>query len=109
MFKDSDYELLQVIECLKKTGMQLKDIRTFIHMAKQGDETIDERLRLFIKRREEVLRQMADLQETLDIIEFKCWYYEHAKKAGTTAVLDNMKIEDLPEQYQTIRKKLRRE
>ena len=41
MFKDSDYEWLQVIECLKKTGMQLKDIREFIEMAMQGDETIE--------------------------------------------------------------------
>ena len=36
VFKDADYEWLQVIECLKKTGMPLKDIREFIHMSMQG-------------------------------------------------------------------------
>ncbi|MDP4119351.1 MAG: MerR family transcriptional regulator [Bacillota bacterium] len=109
IFKDSDYEGLQVIECLKKTGMQLKDIRDFIHMLMQGDDTIDDRLQLFLKRREEVKRQIADLQDTLDTIDFKCWYYETAKQSGTTALLENMKIEELPEQYQAVRKKLRRE
>lgn len=109
MFKDSDYELLQIIECLKKTGMQLKDIRDFVHMTTQGDTTIDDRLQLFIKRREEVKRQIADLQEMLNTIDFKCWYYETANQAGTTAALDNMKIQDLPEQYRSIKKKLRRE
>ena len=39
VFKESDYEWLKVIECLKKTGMQLKDIRSFILMAMEGDST----------------------------------------------------------------------
>ena len=30
VFKEADYEWLKVIECLKKTGMPLKDIKTFI-------------------------------------------------------------------------------
>lgn len=109
VFKDSDYEMLQVIGCLKKTGMQLKHIRDFVHMTMQGDDTIDDRLQLFIKRREEVKQQIADMQEMLDTIDYKCWYYETAKQAGTTAMLDNMKIEDLPDQYQVIKKKLSRE
>ena len=33
MFQEKDYEWLQVIECLKKTGMPLKNIRTYIDMA----------------------------------------------------------------------------
>ena len=36
MFQEKDYEWLQVIECLKKTGMPLKNIRTYIDMAMQG-------------------------------------------------------------------------
>ena len=47
VFTDKDYEWLHIIECLKKTDMQLKDIRDFIHMAMEGDETIDDRLHLF--------------------------------------------------------------
>lgn len=30
VFKDSDYEFLKIISCQKETGMQFKDIRTFI-------------------------------------------------------------------------------
>lgn len=109
VFKDNDYELLKIIECLKATGMQIKDIREFIYMVIQGDETIDERLQLFKKRKQEVEKQMAELQETLDVINFKCWYYETAKEAGTTMVPDNMKNEDLPTDYCNVRAKLRRE
>ena len=106
VFIDKDYEWLHIIECLKKTDMQLKDIRDFIHMAMEGDETIDDRLHLFLKQQEKVQKQMAQLQETMDLINFKCWYYETAKKAGTTAVLDKMKLEDYPEEYQEVRRKI---
>ncbi len=109
VFKEADYEWLKVIECLKKTGMPLKDIKTFIEMAVQGDETIDERLKLIRKQREEVGRQIAELQETMDTLNFKCWYYETAKSAGTTAVPREMKLEELPEEFREIRKKLRGE
>lgn len=109
VFKEADYEWLKVIECLKKTGMQLKDIKTFIEMAMQGDETIDERLELIRKQRDEVGRQIAELQETMDTLNFKCWYYETAKSAGTTAVPRGMKLEELPEEFREIRKKLRGE
>lgn len=109
VFKEADYEWLKVIECLKKTGMPLKDIKTFIEMAVQGDETIDERLELIRKQRDEVGRQIAELQETMDTLNFKCWYYETAKSAGTTAVPRGMKLEELPEEFREIRKKLRGE
>lgn len=107
VFKESDYEWLQVIECLKKTGMQLKDIRAFIWMAMEGDSTIDERLQLIVKQREAVERQIADLQETLATLDFKKWYYETAKAHGTTDVPRDIPLEELPEAFREIRRKLR--
>lgn len=103
IFQEKDYEWLQVIECLKKTGMPLKDIRTYIEMAMEGDETIQSRLELIYRQREAVRAQMAELQKTLDTLDFKCWYYETAKEAGTTAVPRNMPLEEIPEQYRRAR------
>lgn len=109
VFKDSDYEWLRVIECLKKTGMKLTDIKNFIYMALNGDDTIDDRLALIIKQQTAVRKQMEELQETLDTLNFKRWYYETAKKAGTTAVPRNMTLEELPKEFREIRVKLRGE
>ena len=109
VFKDADYEWLQVIECLKKTGMPLKGIREFIHMSMQGDETIAQRLELIIRQQEAVRKQMEELQQTLETLDFKRWYYETARDAGTTAVPRNMALEELPEQYREVRRRLRRE
>ena len=107
VFKDSDYEWLQVIGCLKKTGMQLKDIKVFIEMAMQGDETIEPRLALITKQKATVQVQIAELEETLRTLEFKEWYYTTAKKNGSTEVPRNMTLEELPEEYREVRLKLR--
>lgn len=109
LFKDSDYEWLQVIECLKKTGMHLKDIREFVTMAMQGDETIEPRLALIKAQRESVKAQIIELQEILDTLEFKCWYYETAKEQGTTEHLKTLSLEELPEQFREVRKRLKGE
>lgn len=47
IFQDADLEWLKVIGCLKKAGMSIKNIRVYIELAMQGDETIDQRLELF--------------------------------------------------------------
>lgn len=109
LFRDSDYEFLKIVECLKKTGMQLKDIREFIHLVMEGDSTIEARLALFQKQRAEVEKQIAQLQETMEVIRFKCWYYETARQAGTTAVPDAMPYEALPEGLRAVRARLRKE
>lgn len=107
MFQESDYEWLRIIGCLKKAGMCLDDIREYINLAMQGDQTIDERLQLFQKQRELLKMQMEELQETMDTLNFKCWYYETAKKAGTVEVPQNMPLEEIPEQFRATRQKLR--
>lgn len=106
MFRETDYEWLQVIECLKKTGMPLKDIRSFVLLSMQGDETIEPRLALIRRQRESVLAQMTQLQQTLDTLDFKCWYYETAKAAGTTAVPRGMSEEELPPRFRETRRRL---
>ena len=107
VFKDSDYAWLQIIECLKKTGMQLKDIKIFVEMAMQGDETIESRLALITKQKDAVKAQIAEMEQTLKILEFKEWYYTTAKDLGTTEALEHMSAEELPEQFREIREKIR--
>ena len=108
MFQEKDFEWLQVIECMKKAGMSIKDIRQYIEMALQGDSTIEARLELFRRQQKVVAQQMAALQHTMEMLRYKCWYYETAKAAGTVDVPKNMPDEDVPAEFQAIRKSLRK-
>ena len=97
IFRDEDYRWVKIVRSLKRTGMSLSDIRDFMNMSMEGDKTIDQRLALYRHQREMVLEQMADLQEMLDIQDYKCWFYETAQEAGTTAVPKAVPRESLPQ------------
>ncbi len=106
MFKDSDIEWLKIIECMKKAGMSIKDIRTYIQLAMQGDETIDERLSLFIKQREEVKKQLDSLENTLDVLDYKIWFYQTAKSLGSVGKVKDLDDNEIPRKQLKIKKQL---
>ncbi|WP_304519420.1 MerR family transcriptional regulator [Clostridium estertheticum] len=85
-FSDIDLGSLKIIECLKNTGMPIKDIKVFIDWCGQGDATLSERYEMFIERKIIMDEQIASLQKTLEVIDYKCWYYKTALEAGTEKV-----------------------
>ena len=107
MFKDSDLEWLSIIECLKKTGMPIKEIKKFVDWCIEGDSTIEQRLELIDRRKEALLKQIEQLKQTLDTLNYKHWYYETAKKAGTCDVHKTMKDEDIPPEIRAARDRVR--
>lgn len=108
MFTEKDHEWLKVIECLKQSGLSIKDIRSFIDMAMQGDEaSLKKRLALFQARREAVKKQIEDMRETLELLEFKCWYYEQAVQDGTEERVRSLSLDEIPGQYRNIKGKMK--
>lgn len=86
VFKESDIEALKVIECLKASGMPIKEIKHFIEWCSEGDSTLKQRYDMFLERRASVEAQMEELKKTMAVIEYKCLYYKTALECGTEAV-----------------------
>lgn len=82
-FKESDFEWLHVINCLKDTGMPIKKIKEFIDFCMQGDEALPQRLEIIRAHKKDVEAQMALLENHMETIDYKLWYYETAVEAGT--------------------------
>ncbi|WP_145330631.1 MerR family transcriptional regulator [Paenibacillus xylanexedens] len=82
-FKDSDIDFLKIIQCLKATGMPIKDIREFIAWCSEGDATLHQRYDMFTERKASVEAQMEELRRTMEVIEHKRSYYQKAIEAGT--------------------------
>lgn len=106
MFTDKDYEWLKVIGCLKKSGLSIKEIKAFIDMAGRGDESLTERLALFQERKKAVEIELAKMQETLDVLEFKCWYYQEAIKDGTEERVRRLSMDKIPEKHRIVKEKM---
>ncbi|MDL2285735.1 MerR family transcriptional regulator [Desulfovibrio sp. OttesenSCG-928-F07] len=85
-FKEADLEWLIIINCLKETGMQIKDIKVFIDWCMQGDGTIQQRYDMFVAQKEKLQQQMEAMQTHMKKIEYKIWYYKTALEAGTVKI-----------------------
>ena len=105
IFQDVDMGHLSTIKCLKRTGMSIQEIRQYIDLSLQGDETIGERMELIDRRREAVLEQIAQLQDTLHTLDYKHWFYETALAAGTMDAPANMPLDQVPPKFRDMRKK----
>ena len=107
LFRETDVEWLNVIGCLKSAGMSIGDIREYIRLAMQGDGTIDQRLALFKRQREALIRQMAALRNTLDMLADTCWFYERAPGLGSIEAVKDLDGDALPERFQGVRRSLK--
>jgi len=90
VFSDAEIETIKIIECLKTSGLSIKDITQFLHWCQEGDSSLQKRRDMFHERLEAVKKQMKELQKTMDVIKYKCWYYDTALTAGTEEVPKNM-------------------
>lgn len=104
-FSNENLEALSLIECLKSSGMQLKEIKEFMKWCAQGEKTIDKRLDMFNTQEKNILKQIETLQKSLDLIHFKQWYYSTAKSHNSEKFVKNMKLEDMPDDIQNLYKK----
>lgn len=100
VFSEEDIETIRVVQYLKKSGMQLIEIKEFMNWCKEGDSTLDKRLNLFRTQKEIVVSEIARLQETLNLINYKEWYYTQAVKDGTEQNVKNMPLEKMPKEVQ---------
>lgn len=92
LFKESDIESLKIIQCLKSTGMPIKEIKGFIAWCQEGDSTLQQRYDMFLERKAAVEAQLEELHRTMEVINHKCRYYSTAIEAGTEDIHKSSKI-----------------
>ena len=101
-FGEQELEALRVIECLKRSGLETKEIKQFMDWCAQGSETYPQRHALFVQQAERVEAEIERLQKSLDMIRFKCWYYEQAMRDGNEDRVHAMLPDQLPPDIQPI-------
>ena len=97
-FSDREIETLRVIECLKKSGLEIKQIKQFMLWCKEGSSTYPQRKALFEEQKKQVEEEIEKLNKTLAMLKFKCWYYSEAIKNGNEKNLSPLPTPDMPEE-----------
>lgn len=101
-FSENELEALRVIECLKKSGLEIKDIKQFFIWVTEGSSSYTKRKELFEHRKEIVKEEIKHLEKTLAMLEFKCWYYEKAGADGNEDAINEMLPNKLPDKIQKL-------
>lgn len=101
-FGERELEALRIIECLKKSGLEIKDIKQFMQWCAEGSSTYPLRKKLFEQQREIVENEIKKMEKVLAMLHFKCWYYEQAIKAGNEDEIMKMLPDGLPAEIQPI-------
>ena len=71
-FSESEIETLRVIDCLKKSGLEIKEIKEYMSLCSLGNTTLKQRKEIFVKQKKEVLQEMEKLQKVLSMLNYKC-------------------------------------
>lgn len=101
-FSDTEIEALRVIECLKKSRLEIKDIKKFMDWCSMGSSTYSQRKELFERQKKTVEAEIEHMNRVLDMLKFKCWYYEQAIHDGNEDRVQSMMPDNLPEEIQKV-------
>jgi DNA-binding transcriptional MerR regulator len=74
-YSQADLDWLLLLIRLRRTGMPVRDMRRYAELVRAGDHTRPDRLALLTAHRDRVLARMADLQEDLDVLNYKIGLY----------------------------------
>lgn len=85
-FTDDDLGYLEVINCMKKSAIPVKEIGQFIEWCMTGDSTLKNRLDFLTEHEQGLETQIQELAEQLAFLRWKKWYYARALAAKTERV-----------------------
>jgi len=74
---------VEVLRCLRQTGMSIEQLRHYCDLGSQGDHTKPERRRMLEEHRALVEAQIAERHEALRLIDHKLGFYDDVAAAAT--------------------------
>lgn len=75
VFSDDDLEWLNIIICLRATGMPVERIQHYLDLVQEGEATVPERYDMMKAQQERTLSEISDLKKHLSTINFKVDHY----------------------------------
>lgn len=98
-FSDTEIAALKLIECLKNQVLKSATSSSLWNGVKKAAELTDSE-NSFLRDRKPLLKRDGKMQETLDMLTFKCFYYEQAIKDGNEDGIHSMLPDKLPADIQ---------
>ncbi len=102
VYNESHINTLNLIECLKNAGLHIEEIKYYMNLSKRGNATLKEREELILNSEERIKNQLKSLQKSLELIEYKKWYYKKAKELNSEEKVKNSNVSSFPKEIQDL-------
>lgn len=76
VFDERNIEWLKGLQCLRKCGMSIKDMKQYMNLCLEGKKSIPSRKEMLSKTRKDILVRLKELEDSLDYIDNKQQYYD---------------------------------
>lgn len=93
VFDDRDVAWIKSLTCLKNCGMSIQEMKAYIDLCLLGKVSIPERKVVLAEKRETLLKQIANLQASIDYIDWKQHFYDDVL-SGKTKYYSNLIVVD---------------
>ena len=74
-YSQQDIGLIKSLNKWRQTGMPLSDLQRYVRLLQEGEITASERRAILEAHRETIVRQIDELQTTLELIDYKIRNY----------------------------------
>jgi DNA-binding transcriptional MerR regulator len=79
-YSETDAGWIEVLRCLRLTGMPIQQMKAFAELGRQGEHTELERYMQLLSHRERVVASIDELEKALAVLDAKTAVYEAALK-----------------------------
>ena len=76
VFDEKNVAWLKGLQCLRKCGMSIKDMKLYMNYCLEGPSTINQRKEMLNKLKESLLEKINELNECIDFIDNKQSFYD---------------------------------
>ncbi|MGL5051773.1 MAG: MerR family transcriptional regulator [Fusobacteriaceae bacterium] len=76
VYREEDIFWIEIIKCLRETGMSIEDIKHIVELSLQGENTEKQRKDILIEHRKKVEDEMKILKKYIEKINLKIKWYE---------------------------------
>lgn len=76
IFNDKDIAWIQSLNCLKNCDMSISEMKEYIELCLLGESSIPERKIILNAKKETLIQQMKQIQESIDYIDWKQNFYD---------------------------------
>lgn len=101
IFDDNDLEWLNIIVCLRATGMPVERIHHYLDLVQEGECTVPERYEMMKTQQERTLSEITALNKHLSTINFKVEHYADIIKNNKPDIFVPSNLRDNPTTDQT--------